>query len=918
MNNVRKCHFCKKAITGGVFLAIALPATQAAQPIEWVDIPAGQFQMGNPEPAIEEWDEAPVHSVELTKPFQISKTEITVDQFREFRPGYEPPANAQGFAVGVSWEDAVAYCAWLTEREGVTCRLPTEAEWEWTARLSGGVEGDDALPVQQLLSGPREWCWDTYGLYSSRPQVDPVGAAGDFSKVIRGGGDNRRALTARVTNRSSYGGDYTWFPHPADIRSMPATPEMSESLEGLVGNWFGRLDFTRPRGFEVLPRLDIEWDKIANNWAGRYYGYLAVQKGGEYVIRFESDYGGFLEIDGRRVLGWSGERGQEEATVSLEGDSLVPVTVAYFHNYGDASYLRVSWKHEDASDFVPITGADLKHTSSLRFEGEDVWRAALGSFAPIGFRVVRAVHPDTPFRAEDVPFVRRAIAQTQPFVTEGPPTDQPHYRRRFLLPIPPDNVPRRETRLAGFHPVIMDHNHSPAMTVLPNGDVLFISYSSEREYEPETAMIATRLRFGADQWDMPEVIFDFADANEHAPCLYTDRDTGKTWFFWGTPSMRDAFPFQWTTSDDNGATWTAPRFPEFPEPVGSHSRQPISGPFRTGDGTLYLPSDGRFQDSVLWATNNDGKTWRDTGGRSAGRHTVYVELNDGRIMALGGKNTDIDGFQPVVFSSDGGETWSEPRATSLPGLGSNQRPSLIRLQSGRLFYCGDFQHRTGAQPEGFLKRGALVALSEDEGETWIMKKLPGALPHEADGDDDTLGYSSAQQAPNGVIHIATTMNTPCLHFEINEAWILDPEAGVMPISPVTDDSIQTVTEAYPDGTARSIRRFVRIGDGQPVLHGSVTFYYPNETIQYSAEFNAGVLVGQELLFRPDGALALRRSHRSDGVTVFNRYDEDGRKRSETHWIGHLAHGPAHTWDASGNLVATVFFDQGRLVTEDPD
>ena len=326
--------------------------------------------------------------------------------------------------------------------------------------------------------------------------------------------------------------------------------------------------------------------------------------------------------------------------------------------------------------------------------------------------------------------------------------------------------------------------------------------------------------------------------------------------------MQDAFPFQWTTSDDNGATWAAPRFPDFPDPVGSHSRQPISGPFRSGDGTLFLPSDGRFQDSVLWATDDDGRTWRDPGGRSAGRHTVYVELEDGRIMALGGKNTDIDGFQPVVYSSDGGATWSDPAATTLPALGSNQRPSLIRLQSGRLFYCGDFQHRTGAQPDGFEQRGALVALSEDEGLTWIMKKLPGALPHEDDGDDDTLGYASAQQAPNGVIHIATTMNTPCLHFEINEAWMLDPDAGLLAIEEVSNLTVQMVGERYADGSVRSSRGFVRNDAGAPVLHGRQSFLYPDGTTEYTAEFDRGRAMGEERHLRPDGDPGLVPGSRS--------------------------------------------------------
>jgi len=198
----------------------------------------------------------------------------------------------------------------------------------------------------------------------------------------------------------------------------------------------------------------------------------------------------------------------------------------------------------------------------------------------------------------------------------GPAADQSYFRRRFLLPIPPDNVSRQESRLAGFHPVIMDHNHSPALSVLPNGDVLFIAYSSEREYEPEVAMIATRLRFGAEDWDAPEVLFDFADANEHSPCLFTHPVEGWTAFFWGTPAMPNATPFQWTVSRDSGATWSAPRFPVFPEPVGPHSRQPISGPFIGGDGTFFLPGDGISQDSVLWASEDGMRTWRDAGGQN--------------------------------------------------------------------------------------------------------------------------------------------------------------------------------------------------------------------------------------------------------------------------------------------------------------
>jgi len=117
-------------------------------------------------------DARPRHRVKLTKGFRIAATEVTVGQFREFveAAGYEtsaekgtgalaflPEVEEDGVdqfgtrpdctwrnpgweqsdehpVVCVSWKDAVAFCQWLSQKEGSVYRLPTEAEWEYAAR----------------------------------------------------------------------------------------------------------------------------------------------------------------------------------------------------------------------------------------------------------------------------------------------------------------------------------------------------------------------------------------------------------------------------------------------------------------------------------------------------------------------------------------------------------------------------------------------------------------------------------------------------------------------------------------------------------------------------------------------------------------------------------------------------------------
>lgn len=131
---------------------------------------------------------------------------------------------------------------------------------------------------------------------------------------------------------------------------------------------------------------------------------------------------------------------------------------------------------------------------------------------------------------------------------------------------------------------------------------------------------------------------------------------------------------------------------------------------RTKDGTILMPTDSTGRDadgngsiSAVWGTHDDGRTWYDAGGRTAGRHTTLVVAKDAEtLLGFGGKNSEIDGKMPLATSHDGGKTWAKSK-TPFDELMSGERPGVIRLKSGRLFFVADYNpthqkhlHKDGA------------------------------------------------------------------------------------------------------------------------------------------------------------------------------------------------------------------------------
>jgi len=214
--------------------------------MKMVLIPAGEFTMGSPD---SDWDakrdEKP-HKVRITKPFYLGQYEVTVGQFRQFvdESGYTDAGQSWKTAfpsqtdnqpvVNMSWNDAKAFCDWLSKKEGKEHRLPTEAQWEyacragttskwsfgddeknlgayaWVGRNSGGQTHEvgqrmpNAWGLYDMHGNAWEWCEDLYesAYYARSPAEDPLGPPSGANRVCRGGCSGDSTQAARSAARS--------------------------------------------------------------------------------------------------------------------------------------------------------------------------------------------------------------------------------------------------------------------------------------------------------------------------------------------------------------------------------------------------------------------------------------------------------------------------------------------------------------------------------------------------------------------------------------------------------------------------------------------------------------------------------------------------------------------------------------------
>lgn len=113
-----------------------------------------------------DFDEHPTHKVTITEPFYMGVYEVTNRQYEKFDPLHMHLRGKRGFSIDndeavvfVSWYEAKAFCDWLSRKEGLPYRLPTEAEWEYTCRAGTKTQfyTGNTLPEQFLKNPGNSW-----------------------------------------------------------------------------------------------------------------------------------------------------------------------------------------------------------------------------------------------------------------------------------------------------------------------------------------------------------------------------------------------------------------------------------------------------------------------------------------------------------------------------------------------------------------------------------------------------------------------------------------------------------------------------------------------------------------------------------------------------------------------------------------
>jgi sulfatase modifying factor 1 len=218
-------------------------------------LPPGDFVMGSDAPDAQP-NEQPLTPVTLSG-FYMAQHPVTNAQYERFDPRHKQKrmdgAGDDHPVVYVTSFDAVKFCEWLSQKDGKTYRLPTEAEWEYAARgidsrkypwgnnpgrgefanfadastsfawrdpqMNDGYpetspvgvfpRGASFFALEDMAGNVWEWCLDFYQPLAGSPKQNPRGPASGLKRIYRGGSWKSRFTNLRASARASNAPNYS-------------------------------------------------------------------------------------------------------------------------------------------------------------------------------------------------------------------------------------------------------------------------------------------------------------------------------------------------------------------------------------------------------------------------------------------------------------------------------------------------------------------------------------------------------------------------------------------------------------------------------------------------------------------------------------------------------------------------------------
>lgn len=375
---------------------------------------------------------------------------------------------------------------------------------------------------------------------------------------------------------------------------------------------------------------------------------------------------------------------------------------------------------------------------------------------------------------------------------------------------PHSNDPQRSEAML---PSPCPQNHASNLLPLPNGDVLCAWFGGTQEGVADISIYCSRQEKGSNQWSMPLKLSEDVSRSEQNPVLFLDGDN-VLWLMYTAQKSgnQDTAIVRYRQSTDMGYHWGEIET-LFDQP-GTFIRQPVVV-LNNGDWLLPVfychvnPGEkwvGNYDTSAVKISSDKGKTWRDVEvPDSVGCvHMNVTLLADGSLLAL--FRSRWADFVYESRSLDNGNSWSEPKPTTLPNNNSSIQVTTLRNGHLALVYnnmsaAGATERRASlydeiedeeddgktAEPQVQPGRSAFwgaprapmtLAISTDGGRTWPFRRNLD----EGDGYCMTnnsqqklnreFSYPSIKQGINGELHIAYTYFRQAIKYvRVDESWL---------------------------------------------------------------------------------------------------------------------------------------------------